>query len=193
MWYAPWMGGHSWTLHRTYLLPISPNLQQIEKDTPMAGVKHTSTSAPVPSVDSEPDDAEPSGMATSDTTGITSQGSLDQPAPSRGSTCTIQNQLPWRHQNFALLADTIPPNIWDAWVGLYICLDFISCLYIIFVGSIVKTHFTCSIPCLLDTIHLGIERNSINVVSMVDFWTGVLDQRLFGLSAAAPPEKNPRE
>ena len=39
----------------------------------------------------------------------------------------------------------------------------------------------------------GIEGNSINVVSMVDFWMGRVDQRLFDLSAAASPEKNPEE
>ena len=63
--------GHSQTLHRNYLLPISPNLEQNEKDAPMAGVGHTTTSAPVPSVDSVPADAELSGTATSDTTGNT--------------------------------------------------------------------------------------------------------------------------
>ena len=127
--------GHSWTLHRNYLLPISPNLEWDEKDAPMAGVDHTTTSAPVSSVDSEPADIEPSGMTTSDTTGNTSQGSPDQPAPLRYHTYTTWNQLPWRYQNFAVLADTSLPSIWDAWIGLCICLHFISCLYTIFVGS----------------------------------------------------------
>ena len=129
--------GCSQTLHRNYLLPISPNLEQTEKDVPMAGVEHTSTSAPAPSVGSEPTDAELSGMATLDTTGNMSQDSLDQPAPLRHGTHTTQNQLPWRYQNFALLADTSPPSIWDVWVGLCICLHFISCLYTIFMVSIV--------------------------------------------------------
>ena len=61
--------GHSWTLHGNSLLPISPNLEQAKKDAPMAGVQHTSTSVPVPSVDNEPADTEPSGMAKSDTMG----------------------------------------------------------------------------------------------------------------------------
>ena len=129
--------GCSWTLHRNYLLPISPNLKQNEKDTPMGGVKHTSTAAPESSVDSEPADAEPSGMATSDTAGNMSQGSQDQPDPLRCGTYTTQNQLPWRYQNFVLLADTSPPGIWNAWVGLCICLPFMSCLYPIFMASIV--------------------------------------------------------
>ena len=72
--------GCTWTLHRNYLLPISPNIEQNKKDAPVAGVEHTSTSAPAPSVGSEPVDAEPSGMATSDTTGNTFWGSPDQPA-----------------------------------------------------------------------------------------------------------------
>ena len=129
--------GCSQTLHRNYLLPISPNLKQTKKDAPMAGVEHTSISAPVPSVDSESAGAEPSGTAMSDTTGNTSQGSLDPPAPLRHGTCTTQNQLPWRYQNFALLADTSLPSICDGWVSLCICLHIISYLYTIFVGSIV--------------------------------------------------------
>ena len=164
--------GHSQTLHRNYLLPISSILEQNEKDASMAGVEHTSTSAAVLSVDSEPADAEPSGMATSDTTGNTSQGSLDQPAPLRHGTCITQNQLPWRCQNFALPADTSLPHLCYAWVGLCICLHFISCMYTIFVGSIVWTHSTCSIPCLLGTTHFSVEGNSITVVSMVEFWMG---------------------
>ena len=124
--------GHSQTLHKNYLLPISSNLEQNEKDAPMERVEHTNTSAPVSSVDSVPADTEPTGMAMSDTTGNTSQGSLDQPAPLRHGTHTTQNQLPWRYQNFGLLADTSLLGLWDAWVGLCICLHFISCLYIIF-------------------------------------------------------------
>ena len=86
--------GHSWTLHRNYLLPISSNTDQNEKDTPMAGTEHTSTSAPVPSVDSEPADAEQSGTATSHTTGNMSQGSPDQTAPLRCGTCSTPEPTP---------------------------------------------------------------------------------------------------
>ena len=120
--------GHSQTLHRKCLLPISSSLEQIEKDAPMAGVEHTSTSVPMPCVGSEPTDAEPSRMATSGTTGYSSQGSLDQAAPLRCSTHTTQNQLPWRYWNFALVADTSLPGIFGVWVGLCICLHLISCL-----------------------------------------------------------------
>ena len=103
----------------------------------MAGVEHMRTSAPKPSVDSEPADSEPSRMTTSDTMGDMSQDSQDHPDPLRCGTCTTWNQLPWRYHNFALLADTSTPGILDAWVGLCICLHLISCLYTIFVGSIV--------------------------------------------------------
>ena len=124
-------GSYSQTLHRNYLLPISSNLEQNEKDAPMARVEHTSISTPVPSVDSEPVDAEPSGMVASSTAGNTSQGSLDERALLRYGTHTTQNWLLWRYQNFGLLADISQPSIWDAWVGLCICLHFISCLYTI--------------------------------------------------------------
>ena len=85
--------GCSWTLHRNYLLPISPNIGQDEKDAPMAGVESTNTSTPVPPVDSEPTDAGPSGTVTSSVAGSTPQGSLKQPAPLRCGTRKTQNQL----------------------------------------------------------------------------------------------------
>ena len=80
--------GCSQTLHRNYLLPISPNLEQAGDDTPAAGVEQTRIPAPVPSVDSEPADSELSGTAILDTIGNTSQGSEDQPAPLRCSAHT---------------------------------------------------------------------------------------------------------
>ena len=73
MWNAPRDGeGYSQTLHRNYLLPISSQIEQDEKDAPMAGVENMTTSTAVPLVDSGPADAEPSGMATSSTAGNTS-------------------------------------------------------------------------------------------------------------------------
>ena len=66
--------GHSQTLYRNYLLPISPNVEQAGDETSVAGIEQTRTSAPVPSVDSELTNSEPSMMATLDMTGNTSQG-----------------------------------------------------------------------------------------------------------------------
>ena len=129
--------GHSHTLHRNYLLPISPKLEQVKDDAPVAGVEHTRTSASTPLVDSEPPYSEPCRMAMSDTMGDTSQGSLDQPAPLRCSTHATQNQPPWRYCNYVLLVDTSQSGILDVWVVLCICLHLISCLCTIFVGSIV--------------------------------------------------------
>ena len=129
--------GHSWTLHTNYLQPISPNLKQAGDDMPVAGVEQTRTSVPAPPIDSKPADSEPSGMATFNMTGNTSQGSQEQPVPLRCGTCTTWNQLPQPYCNFALLADMSPPGILNAWVGLCICLHLISCLYTIFMGSIV--------------------------------------------------------
>ena len=40
------------------------------------------------------------------------------------------------------------------------------------------------------TTHFSIEGNSINVVSMVDFWTGGSGPKIIWLSAAALPDKN---
>ena len=87
--------GHSQTLHRNYLLPISPNLEQGEMDKPMVGVGNYTSLTPVPPVDDAPAEAEPSGMVTSSSVGSTPQGSLDQPALLRHGTPTTRNQLPW--------------------------------------------------------------------------------------------------
>ena len=43
-----------------------------------------------------------------------------------------------------------------------------------------------------ESLTFSIEGDSINVISMVDFWIGGVDQRLFGLSAAVPPKKPKR-
>ena len=69
--------GHSQTLHRNYLLPINSNIEQDEKDKPMAGVGNTTSLIPVPPVDSVPADAGLSGMVTPSAVGSTSQGSPD--------------------------------------------------------------------------------------------------------------------
>ena len=89
--------GHSWTLHRNYLLPISPNLEQGKMDKPMVGVGNDTSPTPVPLVDHAPVKVEPSGMVTSSSAGSTPEGSPDQPAPLRLVTGTTRNQLPWRY------------------------------------------------------------------------------------------------
>ena len=98
--------GHIWTLHRKYLLPINPNIEQDKKDKPVARVGNTTSLTPVPPVDSVPADAGLSGTVTPSTAGSTSQGSLTWPAPLRCGTRTTQNQLPWRYWNFSSQADT---------------------------------------------------------------------------------------
>ena len=102
---------HSQTLHRNYLLPIKPNLDQARDDTPVAGAEQMRASTPVPYVDSEPTDSELYGMDMLDMTGNMSQGSQDQPAPLRCGThantkptsmavpqfCTISRYQPAQH------------------------------------------------------------------------------------------------
>ena len=55
--------GHSWALHRNYLLPINPNIEQDKKDKPMARVGNTTSLTPAPPVDSGPADAGSSGWS----------------------------------------------------------------------------------------------------------------------------------
>ena len=56
--------GCSQTLHRNYLLPISPNLEQSEMEKPVAGVGNDILPTPVPPVSDAPVGGEPSGMVT---------------------------------------------------------------------------------------------------------------------------------
>ena len=69
--------GHSQTLHRNYLLPISPNLEQSELDKPVTGVGNDTSPTPVPSVSGAPIEAEPSGMVTPSSMGSTPESSSD--------------------------------------------------------------------------------------------------------------------
>ena len=91
--------GCSWTLHRNYLLPISPNLEQSEMDKPVAEVWNDTSPTPVPPVSNAPVEAELSGMVTSSSAGNTPENSPDHPAPLRHGTQTTRNQLPWRYQD----------------------------------------------------------------------------------------------
>ena len=61
--------GCSWTLHKNYLLPISSNIEQDEKDKPIAGAENTTSPTPAPPVGSAPADAGLSGMVTLSTAG----------------------------------------------------------------------------------------------------------------------------
>ena len=66
--------GHSQTLHRNYLLPISSNLQQGKKDEPMVGVGNDTSLPPAQSVGNEPGEAGQSGIVTSTSANNTPQG-----------------------------------------------------------------------------------------------------------------------
>ena len=69
--------GCSWTLHRNYLLPFNPNLEQNKMDKPVAGVGNDTSPTPVPPVSDAPVEAEPSGMVTSSSAGSTPEHSPD--------------------------------------------------------------------------------------------------------------------
>ena len=73
--------GCSQTLHRNYLLPIRPKLEQSKMDKPVVGVGNDTSRTPMPSVSDAPVEAEPSGMVTPSSTGSTPENSPDQPAP----------------------------------------------------------------------------------------------------------------
>ena len=89
--------GCSWTLHRNYLFPISPKLEQGEMDKTVAGVRNDTSLTPAPPVSDAPVGAEPSGVVILSSAGSTPENSPDQPAPLRCGTQTTRNQLPWRY------------------------------------------------------------------------------------------------
>ena len=72
--------GHNWSLHRNYLLPISPNLEQSEMEKPVAGVENDTLLTPVAPVSDAPAGGEPSVVVTSSSAGSTPENSPDQPA-----------------------------------------------------------------------------------------------------------------
>ena len=175
--------GYSQILHRNYLLPFNSNIGQDEKDAPMAGVENNNSSTPVPPVDSVPAGAGLSGMVTSSAAGNIPQGSLDQPAPLRCSVQKIQNQLPWRYQNFGLLVDIGPSGIWDTWAGLCILppCHLLSVHLFLEEYSVNNTLLVPSCVCQA-LLSFSIEGNSFSVISMLDLWivgewaTGYLTQ-----------------
>ena len=67
--------GCSQTLHRNYLLPISPNLEHGKMDKPVAGAGNDTSPTPAPSVSDVPVGAEPSGMVTPSSAGSTPESS----------------------------------------------------------------------------------------------------------------------
>ena len=111
--------GHSQTLHRNYLLPISSNMEQDETDGSEDRVENNTSPTTAPSVSSS------------------TQSSPDQPAPVRCGVQTTRGQLPWRYQNFGLLTDTRPTSIRDAQVDLCVCLHILIWLYNTFKWGVV--------------------------------------------------------
>ena len=106
--------GHSQTLHRNFLLPITSNMVQDETDEPEDRVENDTTLTPAPSV------------------GRSTQSSPDQPASVGCSIWTTRGQLPWRYRNFGLLTDARATDIQDAKVDLHVCLHILIWLYNLF-------------------------------------------------------------
>ena len=89
--------GCSQTLHRNYLLPISPNLEQSEMDKPVAGVGNDTSLTPAPPVNDAPAGAELSGMVTSSAAGSTPEIVQIDLLPFSTALKPPGNQLPLRY------------------------------------------------------------------------------------------------
>ena len=166
MWYALGIGrGHSQTLHRNYLLPISNNLGQVEDENSVVGVElidkitpcHLQIMGGPESLPNslpkkhKPVNTESTGSASPDPVNDGSQAGQDQPAPLRQSTCMTRNQLPWRYQNFTPQWNNTSPSAFDVWDGLHTCLHLMVGLYNAFGKSIVCRHSTWTSLDLSDT------------------------------------------
>ena len=145
--------GHSHTLHRNYLLPISHNLEQEECDNAVEGggnneptsVPHEEDVLPAdclteslpegrchsPSKQCKRVDPEPTGLTSPDSMSEGLQANDDMPVPQRRSSRKMRNQLPWRYSNFSVWQNDILPCTFSMWVGLCICLHIVSCWYTI--------------------------------------------------------------
>ena len=130
--------GCSWTLHRSYLLSISSNLEQAGEEL----IKQLTLVSPADSgllangltegqLESQQGpltkrsdlvDLKPTELTTSDMTSNNSQAGQDQPAPLYWSVHTIRNQFPWRYWNFTLQQNTTTPGTFSVWDSLCTCL-----------------------------------------------------------------------
>ena len=150
------------TLHRNYLLPINSNIRQDEMDAPVAGVEITTLQLQCHLWTVCLLMQDHLGCSPWVQAGNTPQGSLDQPTPLRCSVQKTQNWLPWRYQNYSLLANISPSSIWDAWVGLCICFHVIFCLYTIFRKCAVWKNTLLVPSCVCQALlSFSIEANSV--------------------------------
>ena len=148
-------GGHSHTLHRKYLLPISNNLEKEENSVGGDGsndeltpVSHKHDVLPVecltesclegipnsPSKQHELYDPGLTRLTSTDPTDGGLKAENDAPVPPRQSSKTKRNQSPWRYQNYVLQQYDILPSAFNTWDGLCIYLHLISCVHMVFVG-----------------------------------------------------------
>ena len=201
------------TLHRNYLLPISNNLEQGEGENFVGWDGLSNEPTPIP----QENDALPvnhltmtwleimpkslskqhelfdPGLTSMDPTDEGLQADNDTPVSLRWISRTMRNQLPWSYQNLALQQNDIFPSPFNVWVGLCFCLCIISCMHIIFMGNTVWRHSIWTITNLPNT------NNSWHWWGYHPCWLygrfldGEVDQRIFGPSAAAPPEKPRRQ
>ena len=148
--------GHSHTLHRNYLLPISSNLEQGECESSVGGnghsgtptwMPHESDALPVdcltkgqpasvpnsPSEQHEPFKPGSTGSTSMDPTDEGLQADNDTLVPLRQSSKIMRNQPQQRYWNFTLWHNDIFPGAFNIWVGLCICLHIVSCIHVVFI------------------------------------------------------------
>ena len=200
--------GHSCTICQNFLLPIIHSLEQDESKIAVEGagsnkhtpVPHKAEALPANNLTKsqlESTHCSPSKqceLVNPEPTGSTSPESMDEglqandddaPAPLRWSSRKMRNQLPLRYQNAAAWQHDILPSTLDLLVGLCICLHILSCLYTVFMRSIVWKHSTWTMIGLPDTNDLWHGWGYHWYWLYSRFCMEGVDQRIFGLSTTA--------
>ena len=182
--------GYSCTLHRNYLLPISSNLEQGECESSVGENGQSGTPIPMPhdsdtllvncQTEGWPGSVpnSPSKQCEPFDPGLTSMDPRDEglwvdnhtPFPLRQSSRMMRNQPQWSYQNLALWQNDIIP-VW----------------------STMWRHIIWAITDLLNTNDSWLQWAYHSCWLYGELWMGGVDQRIFGPSTAAQPEKPKRD
>ena len=203
--------GNSHTLHRNYLLPISNNLVQGECANSVEGdglsdrpalIQHRSDASPADCLTWTQLKSrlnllsEQSELFIPETTRSTGTDTIDKglwgvsgaPILLKQSSSSMKNQLLMRYYNFELQQHNIILGTFNICVGLCVYSTYVMCVHCLLWEYSVKT--PCEPPQICPTQMIpDINWDTIHVDSMVNFWMGGVDYKIFDLSAAAPPEK----
>ena len=212
----PTDGGGAAVPTQNYLLPISNNLEQEEGENSVGGDGSSDELTPVtdendvllvdhltesqlegmpnsPSKQCKLFDPGSTRLTTKDPTDGGLQANNDTPVSPRWSLRTIRNQHHGgiRILHYSKMTSFPVPSIF----GLAYASAFTSSHACTWPSWGIQSENTLFEPLQICPTHMmpGIDGDTIHVDSVVDFWMGRVDQRIFGLSTAASLEKPKRQ